>query len=147
MNRKHLQNSSKSKAWIIGTIWANIVIVGLFLGIILLILGGPIIQLFSETAGVVLIWLITTSGLIYATRLGVKSVLKEAIINPKEIIKISAGVTLLPIILQIGLIMYGYFHFAIWPELTTYIEFTFANIILFLATYLWLKKLSQTILS
>lgn len=150
MNSQNISEKPiKSKIWIVGTIWANIIIVGLILSVVLRILNSLIPNLFG-LSGLIFVkgWLWKMimglgfiSTFVYAIRLGVKSVLKESIIPKEDVVKISVWVTMIAVILQLGLIILTFSFIGRWIDISRLLEFIGADIGYFVITYFWLKKL------
>lgn len=129
----------KNRAWIVATIWANIIIVGLILGVLLTALSS----FMSGTRGwlwQIIMWLISISAFIYAIRLGVKSVLKKSVVPKEDIVKISIWVAMVAVIGQLGIIFWGFSLAGKWIVLNRLLQFIRADIGYFIVTYLWLKK-------
>ena len=135
------QKPAKNKIWIIATIWANIVIVGLILVVILQFLNVFLHQFFITIIGQALLWLIGIFVFVYAIRLGIKSVLKKTVIIKEDVIKISVGVVMVAVIFQLVFIVLGLIFLEIGPTLNRYLEFIGADILYFIITYFWCKKL------
>lgn len=94
MNNSNTEKPTKSMIWIVATIWANIIIIGLIVTFAIMFLRPFLFQLFGPTITGFTIILFVTGSIIYAIRLGVKSVLKKSVIEKEQIFKISFGVSL-----------------------------------------------------
>lgn len=145
------QKQSRSKIWIIATIWANIIIVVIILTVVLMFLNFIIAKVFGLSGLLftqgwlwkTLIWVSSISAFVYAIRLGVKSALKKSVILQKDIIKISVGVAMVTVALQLIIILLSFSFLERGPTLTRYLQFIGANIGYFVITYFWCKKLIQ----
>jgi hypothetical protein len=146
-----LQKPSKSKLWIVSTIWANIIIVSILLGLALKLLSLLIEKAFGLSGFLFLeggIWpvlksLISISALVYAIRLGVKSVLKESAILQEDIKKISIGVVSVLVFFQLAIAVLVFVFAKAGFRLDIYFDFLAADIGYFVLTYFWLHKFNQ----
>lgn len=146
----------KSTLWIVATIWANIIIFFLILGLTSLLLRVSLIQLFGLIVAEILMGLIWILTLIFAIRLGVKSVLKKSIIKKEKIVKISIWVAVIPFVLITGILSFYFLKAAplLSPEkllilkksfLRLWIEGILLSAIYFVITYYWSKKLTKNL--
>ena len=107
MNQEFTNASSgkieRGMLWIVGTIWANIIIVALITGLAIQLLLMLIGELGNHVVVSTLIPLFYLGMMAFAIRLGVKSVLAKSIIKKEKILKISIWVGALPILLSIGI--------------------------------------------
>lgn len=146
MNNSNLEKPVKSTIWIVATILANIIIVLLIFAFASILLRGLFLQLFGLVVAGILIWLIGVAAIIYAIRLGVKSVLKKNLIKKEQIFKISLGVALIPFLTLTGISISVVLQKL--PELTDVIGFLRlfgfvfgVSLAYFGVTYYWCKKL------
>lgn len=154
MNDSNLEKPTKSLLWIVATIWANIIIVFLLVGIALLLLRGLLIQLLGldpRLVGIFMV-LVVIGAVIYAIRLGVKTVVKKSVITEDRIFKISLWVGLVDLFLRTGLLLLVFY--IAWlpdplidlPEAIKLLLFNWGITLLisfgyFGLTYCWCKKL------
>lgn len=150
MNSQNIsEKPTKSTIWIVGTIWANIIIVGLILVVVLLVLNFLISHLFGLPGLIfvegwlwrVIMWLASISAFIYGIRLGVISVIKKSAVLKKDIVKISVWVAMVAIVGQLGLIILNFSLTGTFIGISRLLEFIGANIGYFVITYFWFKKL------
>jgi len=135
------EKPTKSKIWVIGTIWANIIIFGLILVLVLQILNLFLHQFLNTIFGQILLYLIGIGTFVYAIKIGIKSVLKKTFISKEDVIGISFGVVLIPIILQVAVTGLGLIYLEKGPSTIRIFEFIIADIGFFFVTYFWCKKL------
>ena len=159
MNNSNLEKPVKSTAWIVATIWANIIIIGLITFIVLLLLNFLFVLLFDFSIfdiliGRILLALVIIGQWIYAIRLGVKTVVKKSVINKKKIFKVCLWVALIHLFLMTGLLFFGYIKMPVcevilWGGieevrkdfLLVWVYFVLISLGYFGITYYWFKKL------
>lgn len=162
MNNSNLEKPVKSTAWIVATIWANIIIIGLITFIVLLLLNFLFVLLFDFSIfdiliGRILLALVIIGQWIYAIRLGVKTVVKKSVINKKKIFKVCLWVALIHLFLMTGLILLWLVLLTVSPPLEIMLLGGWSEVIkmslimwgfsflislgCFGVTYYWCKKL------
>jgi hypothetical protein len=149
--QNNYQKPNKSKLWIVSTIWANIIIVTIILVLALGFLKFLIAKLFG-LSGILftegwfwqtLVLIFSIFSFIYAIRLGVKSVIKESTILQEDIKKISIGVAMVAIVLQLISAFFILAYLKINISFYVYVDFIGINIGYFVLTYFWFQKLTQ----
>jgi len=140
-------SQNKSLFWIIFTIEANIAMTALFIGfsqIFFSFLPAAILQ--NQIFRFFLLIIITFLLSIWATRRGVKTVLKTTIIKPEDILKISFWVGFIPLVLAVFLFILGRIKFPLSGG-SNFISNIIASIVTAITygsfTYFWLKKLNS----
>lgn len=157
MNNSNLEKPIKSTLWIVATIWANIIIIGLLMGLASILLHALFVRLFDSHIAGILIMLISIGVMIFAIRLGVKSVLKKSIIKKEKIFKISLLTGLIYLFLMTGLILLWLVLLTVSPPLEIMLLGGWSEVIkmslimwgfsflislgYFGVTYYWCKKL------
>jgi len=120
MNQEFANVSSgkpeRGMLWIVGTIWANIIIVALIAILPILFLSSLLEGLINPVLVSVLNLLLFWGVAIFAIKLGVKSVLAKSIVKKEKILEISiltgfiffllSAILLLPSLLNMGLMLY-----------------------------------------
>jgi hypothetical protein len=146
-----LQKPSKSKLWIVSTVWANIIIVSIILGVALKFLSLLVEKVFGLSGFLflegrmwpILEFIISVSALVYAVRLGVKSVLKESSVLQEDIIKIGAGVVSVAVFFQLFIAILISVFTKTGFRFDIYFDFLAIDIGYFVLTYFWLHKFNH----
>ena len=142
MNNSNLEKPAKSLIWIVATIWANIFIVSLILGMTWIFLRILLVQLFSPLVVVIFLILFFVGGIIYAIKLGIKSVLKKSVIKKERIFQISFWVVLVYLFLTSIFLFFRdvLLQAGAFGDLDLSVIFL-SSLAYFSITYYWCKKL------
>jgi len=146
------EKSQKSKLWIIGNIYFNIIGVNLLL-LVIFNISQKIIG-FRKSIIVGTFWLLlSVIASIFAIKWGVEKVLQKSTVHPVDFLKISLLVGIIPIIFDIllsGWVIYtnlAEFSKLAWyliPRLLSEFITTFISGLSYgIITYYWFKKLSN----
>ncbi len=139
---KNEQKFQRGILWIIATIWVNIIKAQIALSIIILVLLKSIKVFFGAATGEVLILILLFLSFVFVTYFGIKSVLKSYYINPEDFFMISLGVTSVLIILQMFIMLPNFTNFAILIRSLEFFLVVIGDVIFFISTYFWLKRLT-----
>jgi len=147
MNQESMSVSSikpeRGMFWIVGTIWANIFIVfliALLIAVLLsLFLGGLIINpILVSVFTLLLYW----GVIIFAIRLGVKSVLAKSVIKKEKILKISVSTGFVFFLLAFTFLFLIYrTEASILSNLVLMVSVLVISAIYTSITYFWCKRL------
>jgi len=158
MNQESMNLSSgkleRSMFWIVGTIWANIIIVFLIVAVFMgfFFMLAPQIPIYV-IVGQLLYLLLPWGVIIFATRLGVKSVLAKSIVKKEKILKISILTGLIAFLLPTifySILFLGFyltagdgtgFRGGLWQCLLLAYVFVVIPMIYAGVTYFWCKRL------
>lgn len=128
---------TKSTLWIVATIWANIIIVGIIASI-----ATPIIfRALSLSVHQVVPGIILLLSSLFSIWLGVHSVRKKSIITESRFLTISFGVMSVSAILQLAIMAFVYTQkVAIIPDVSKILIMLVGWAVLFGATLFFLKR-------
>lgn len=142
------KGEGKSLFWIISTIEANILIVAILIvpfSMFLAFLSGEFLQ---NQIGKILIFTATFLLSVWATKLGVTTVLKRTSVKQENVLKICFWVGFIPLLLAMGLFVLGKIvvpNFKLSGFITNFIGSIFSAVGYGFFTYFWFKKLNNKV--